>query len=324
MNHDQLVASLQQAGIFARHAIAVLLGAALHLSTAMAEEIALTVTPPGQTLTLPAVLIKPEGNGPFPAIVMMHGCSGPGPRSSGALWRWAKELVPQGYVVLIPDSFTPRGLPKGICTGGAEGRVASGDVRAADAYGALAALRGLPFVDGKRVGLMGSSHGGRTTLAALVASAEDRALVAARREGFAAGLALYPRCDTRYGTWTVTHRDGERGPVTGYRGIYVQLAPLLILAGELDDWTPAEPCRMLVETGRAAGHPLEIKIYPGTHHAFDSSSPVRFVAERGNPGSPTGKGATTGGNPEAWADAKIQVRDFLAQHLKQGHLKSAP
>jgi len=276
----------------------------------------LTVTPVGGDVKLSATLFKPEGSGPFPAIVMMHGCGGPGPRNSGALWRWANELVAQGYVTLIPDSFTPRGLPKGICTGGAEGRVASGSVRAADAYGALALLRTLPFVDGKRVGLMGNSHGGRTTLAALVASTQDKLLAAAQRDGFAAGLALYPRCDTRYGAWTITRRDGEGGPVTGYRGIYVPTVPLLILAGELDDWTPAEPCRVLVETSRAAGHPLAIKVYPGAHHGFDNDTPVRFVAARGNPSSATGKGATTGGNPEAWADAKLQVRDFFARHLK--------
>jgi dienelactone hydrolase len=285
---------------------------------AQAEEISLSVTPVGETLALPAVLFKPEGNGPFPAIVMLHGCGGPGPRASGGPWRWASELVPQGYVVLIPDSFTPRGLPKGICTGGPGTRTASGDVRAADAYGALAALRRLPYVDGKRVGLMGNSHGGRTTLAALVVPTKGGKLVEARRDGFVAGLALYPRCSTSYGSWKVTRAQGASGPVTGYGGVYKTVAPLLILSGALDDWTPAEPCRVMVETARAAGQPLAIKIYPGAHHGFDSAAPVRFVAERGNPDSPTGKGATTGGNREAWDDARHQVRDFFATHLKPG------
>jgi dienelactone hydrolase len=72
----------------------------------------------------------------------------------------------------------------------------------------------------------------------------------------------------------------------------------------------------MVETARKAGQTLEIKVYPGAHHSFDSNTPVRFSPERGNPGSPTGKGATTGGNPEAWADAKIQVREYFARHLK--------
>lgn len=301
--------------IFRRLAAALLLGAVLH--SAQAEEIALTVTPVGGEVALPATLLKPEGAGPFPAIVMMHDCSGLGPRSSGAPRRWADELVPQGYVVIIPDSFAPRGLPNGVCTVPAEqSRVANGYARAADAYGALAALRALPYVDGRRVGLMGGSHGGFTTLATLVASVQDGPLAEARKNGFAAGLALYPRCDIRYGDWQVTRQNGNRGPMIGHSGVYKAVAPLLILSGALDDWTPAEPCRLLVETGRAAGYPLDLVIYPGAHHSFDSDRPERYVAERNNPNSPTGKGATTGGNPQAWADARLQVRDFFARHLK--------
>ncbi len=285
-------------------------------AAAQAEELTLTVTPVGGGPLLPATLLKPDGAGPFPAIAMMHDCSGLGPRSSGAPRRWANELVPQGYVVLIPDSFSPRGFPNGTCTGGRETQVANGYVRAADAYGALAALRALPYVDGRRVGVMGGSHGGFTTLATLVAPIQDGPLVEAKRNGFAAGLALYPRCDIRYGEWEVTRQQGNRGPMIAHSGTYKAVAPLLILTGELDDWTPAGPCRAMVDKSRAAGYPLEIKIYPGAHHSFDSNSQVRYVAERGNPNSLTGKGATTGGNAEAWADAKLQVRDFFARHLK--------
>jgi dienelactone hydrolase len=90
----------------------------------------------------------------------------------------------------------------------------------------------------------------------------------------------------------------------------------LILIGALDDWTPAEPCRRLVETAQAAGYPVEIKVYPGAHHSFDSILPVRYVAERINANSQTGRGATTGGNAEAWADAVDQVARFLDRHAK--------
>lgn len=47
---------------------------------------------------------------------------------------------------------------------------------------------------------------------------------------------------------------------------------------------------------------MTIKIYPDAHHSFDSPNPVRYAAARINPSSPGGRGATTGGNPEAWAD----------------------
>ena len=67
--------------------------------------------------------------------------------------------------------------------------------------------------------------------------------------------------------------------------VFKPIAPLLILIGELDDWTPAEPSRKL-----AAGYPVEIKVYPGAHHSFDSILPVRHVADRINAHSATGRG----------------------------------
>ena len=267
---------------------------------------------------LPATLIKPDGDGPFAAVVIVHDCSGLGPRSSGAPKRWAAELVAQGYVVLIPDSFSPRGFADGTCTlPGNVSRSANGNVRANDAYGALAALRTLPYVDGKRVGIMGGSHGGWTTLATMVESVGTLdPLAGAKRDGFASGIALYPSCTSRYGNWVVQLQHGTRGPAVGYSGIYKPIAPLLILIGEKDDWTPAEPCRQLADIARAAGHPVDIKIYPGAHHSFDNDSPVRYNAQRTNGNAPSGRGATTGGDPAAWADAKKQVASFFKTHLK--------
>jgi hypothetical protein len=49
-------------------------------------------------LDLPFTLTKPAGDGPFPAVVMMHDCSGLGPRSSGAPWRWSSQLTARGFV----------------------------------------------------------------------------------------------------------------------------------------------------------------------------------------------------------------------------------
>ena len=111
-------------------------------------------------------------------------------------------------------------------------------------------------------------------------------------------------------------RDTAPGsPITGYTGTYKPLAPLLILSGELDDWTPAEPCRQLATRARAAGAPVDIVVYPGAHHSFDSRSPLIFNAERRNGNAPGGRGATTAGNAEAWADAITQVDTFLGIHL---------
>lgn len=251
---------------------------------------------------IPIEVLKPEGDGPFPAVVLLHDCSGLGPRSSGAPRRWAKELLAQGYVVAIPDSFGTRGHGDGVCTDPSPSRVEVGPLRrVADAYAALDKLQALPFVDGAHVGVMGGSHGGAATLATVAEQARDSAeLVQRKRHGFAAAIAFYPACDIGNPRFTREFRSA---------------VPVLILAGELDDWTPAEPCRKLADAAQASGSRVEIKVYPGAHHSFDSDSPVRYREARVNAHAAGGRGATTGGNPEAWGDSVGQVRNFFAQQL---------
>ena len=91
---------------------------------------------------------------------------------------------------------------------------------------------------------------------------------------------------------------------------------MLILIGEKDDWTPAAPCQALTDAAQRAGHPVSIKVYPGAHHSFDSHAPIRYVAARINANAPGGRGATTGGDPQAWAGAIREVVAFFGRHLK--------
>lgn len=264
-----------------------------------------------QPLAIPFTISKPAGDGPFPAVVILHDCSGLGPGSSGAPWRWSSLLVRLGYVTIWPDSFSTRGFVTGTCLEPDQAAVRPA-FRVGDAYAALEHLRTLPFVDGTRVAVMGGSHGGSSTLATILASEENRAR---GPNGFAAAIALYPSCVQRYGDWQAIRDPRAGAPITGYRGVFRPLAPLLILTGELDDWTPAEPCRRMSEAARAEGLPVDIVVYPGAHHSFDSATAVRHVPTRVNSNAPGGRGATTGGNAEAWADARGKVRDFLARHL---------
>ena len=191
-----------------------------------------TTAPNGLPDRIPATVDRPAGPGPFPAIVVLHDCSGVGPQSSGAPARWSRELVAHGYVVVIPDSFTTRGHPDGVCTDASPTRAeVSPSRRVYDVYAALAYARTLPFVDGRRVGLMGGSHGGTTTLQAMLAPASaGEPLATARQGGFLGAVALYPSCRVTLGDW---HGDGS--------GAYRPVAPVLILVGDKDDWTPAEP-----------------------------------------------------------------------------------
>jgi dienelactone hydrolase len=266
-----------------------------------------------ETPSFPFTLSKPAGSGPFPAVVILHDCSGLGPRSSGMAWRWSSELTRLGYVTIWPDSFLQRDRPKGVCTVASLPRVTYAE-RASDAYAALSYLTSLSFVDAKRIAVMGGSHGGTSTLATIADIPENAGRVDGR---FAAAVALYPSCGLSLGGWTVERSKEPGRPITAYSGALKPLAPLLILIGELDDWTPPEPCRRLAAAAQSAGYPVEIKVYPGAHHSFDSILPIRRVAERINMNSPTGRGATTGGHAEAWADAIVRVERFLAEHLRK-------
>jgi len=274
----------------------------------------------GGTEQIPATILKPDGSGPFPAIVMLHDCSGLGSRSSGAPRRWADFLTPLGYVVIMPDSFSSRGFPEGICTASAETPIEQlrrtfPIQRMYDAYAALAYLRAQPFVDGAHVGVMGGSHGGSSTLISMVEPAAGL-LAAEKRAGFAAGIALYPGCGDRYGLWSVRRELGDHGPVIAYDGVYRPIGPLLILAGEKDDWTPARDCQALAERSHAAGFPVDIVVYAGARHSFDSAARVNFNPNRRNVNAPDRRGATTGGDPDAWADSKTRVAAFFARTLK--------
>lgn len=286
----------------ARHGLLLLL-AALAGAPSLAAGSATDATIAVGDVQVPITVRKPDGPGPFPAVVIMHDCSGLGPRSSGSPGRWAKVLVAQGYVVLLPDSFTPRGFPNGVCTETSPDRLKVNQPRRVpDAYAALAYARTLPYVDGRRIGIMGGSHGGGAVLFTLIEpESPDAPLAREKQAGFAAAVALYPGCNLPYGTW---RRDS---------GTYRPVAPLLILAGEKDDWTPAEPCVKLAGSAREAGYDVTIKVYPDAHHAFDSDYPVRYVAARNNANAPGGRGATTGGNPAAWADSIREVTAFFGR-----------
>jgi dienelactone hydrolase len=68
---------------------------------------------PANGLTLHAQLYKPDGDGPFPTVIALHGCGGLGGQSEPVQSRyrdWAEQLLKTGHAVLLPDSFGSREL----------------------------------------------------------------------------------------------------------------------------------------------------------------------------------------------------------------------
>ena len=90
--------------------LCALAAAALWTAAAAAAE---KVDIPDGAVTLHATLYRPDGAGPFPAVVALHDCGGLDgrPAATTQLYgEWAKLLVADGFVVLFPDSFGSRGL----------------------------------------------------------------------------------------------------------------------------------------------------------------------------------------------------------------------
>src|SRR5213593_2494040 len=84
-----------------------------------------------RTTTVDGTLFKPDGSGPFPAVVLLHGCSVIRPH----FVQWAGAVRDMGYVALLVDSFRARGTSS-ICANSQTMPSMTSD-RAADAYGAL-------------------------------------------------------------------------------------------------------------------------------------------------------------------------------------------
>ncbi len=233
---------------------------------------------------LKARLDRPEGDGPFPAIVLLHGCYGIQPYQR----TWADDLVALGYIVLQVDSYGPRRIET-LCEN--YSRMASVG-QELDAYGALAYLAEQPFVDPDRIAVLGWSVGATSVLLAL-----DREKIHALfPRKFLAAVAFYPYCLLAQGPF---------------------VAPLLLLIGSADDWTPAWRCERLADRSRDRGGPFDIAVYPGAYHFFDDSglAAPAYRPEIDNREKSPARGATFGHDPAAQADALERVKAFLAKHL---------
>jgi dienelactone hydrolase len=201
---------------------------------------------------------RPVGEGPFPAVILLHGCAGV--RSKDM--RWAEAFREQGYVAVVVDSLSGRGITsradrRKVCLG----LDLWGSTRAGDLLASLEYVRALPFVDRTRIAVVGWSHGAWAALDFL-ASAPVNAV-----SGVRAVVAFYPYC----GMASVAHWRGLRTDV-----------PLLMLLAEADRMISTGDCLRLAadETGR--GHHVTTKVYPEVGHVFDwfDSAAARDARER--------------------------------------------
>lgn len=205
-------------------------------------------------------------------MVLLHHCSGLTPN---AMW-WAEKLRSQGYVALAVNSFGVRNVRHCSDLGTLDHNVRE---IAADGIAALQYLRGQPFVDPVRIGVMGWSLGGMATLTlAATAGPPERS--------FRVAIAFYPYCDP--------YLSGSR-------------LPLLLLLGGADTLTPWATCVGRARRLQQQGQPVDTEVYPDAKHGFDAEELTR-------PGAAVTNLAY---DQEAHAKSAIRVAEFLQARLRR-------
>jgi dienelactone hydrolase len=238
---------------------------------------------------LRAQLYKPDGEGPFPTVIALHGCGGLSSHSEPVLTRyrdWAEELVKDGKAVLLPDSYGSRGL--GPQCRVKERQISGRRERVADIVAARKWLGQQSWVMPDRISLIGWASGASALLWAVRPQLPDHV-----EPDFRSAIAFYPDCRASSGLgWSAR-------------------IPTLVLIGGKDDVSSPPACRQMIEGARGRSALTRIVVYPGAYHDFDRINlPVHAIAstdagvpERGHIGS----------DPEARADAQKLIADWLAR-----------
>jgi dienelactone hydrolase len=249
-----------------------------HAVAATAEPVTFPGAGPAATVTLSASFYRAAG-ARTPAMVLLHTCAG----LTAHEHDWAAWFVANGYSALVVDSFGPRRVIN-VCNHPNEEPTPHD--RGFDALGALAWLRARPDIDPAHVGVIGWSHGADTAIAADLAALVTDAHVAGG--GFRAAIAMYPSCRLL--------RSGVA-------------APLMLLLGGADEWTPPSLCVELAGNLPPGGPAVSTTIYPGVTHEWDNPKAHGSV-HVGN------RLVALTYNAEAAADAHARVLAFLAAQMR--------
>ena len=199
-------------------------------------------------------IYRPEGDGPFPTVLLFHGCGGPQPEISRPRGEWLRD---NGYVAILVDSFSGRKLTaRPVC----KGHALWGNERVVDVRAALSHVRQLPYVASDRLALLGYSHGGWTVLDALAygpdpvhgSNDEDGQAL----DGVRAVAAYYPYC----------------GFPARFRSEWAVKQPTLVFLAGQDTVIDTAECVDVFDRYQANDYPVETRFFPGVEHVFDAPS----------------------------------------------------
>ncbi|MBR0684666.1 dienelactone hydrolase family protein [Bradyrhizobium manausense] len=270
---------------------------ALFLTLSMSAAQAAPVPAPAQVEiplasgVLHAQLFKPEGAGPFPTVIALHGCGGLGSHSDSVQPRyrdWAERLLKAGNAVLLPDSYGSREL-------GPQCRVKEMHVKArrervADIAASRAWLMKQSWVARDRVSLIGWANGA----SALLWAVRPQAVARDAGPDFRAAIAFYPDCRISAGLGWSTR------------------VPTLVLIGANDDVSSPPACRQMVDGAHGRSALARIVVYPGAYHDFDrANTPLHAASASADAAAP--EHGHLGTDAEARAESQKEVAEWLAR-----------
>ncbi|MDC1216569.1 dienelactone hydrolase family protein [Flavobacteriaceae bacterium] len=194
-------------------------------------------------LSIPLDSLNP--NKKYPLIIGVAGSMG---------WRkhhldYMKMYQEEGFATFELNSFKSRGITSTV---GSQNQVTVAAI-ILDSYRALEKLAKHSNIDKDKVAITGWSLGGGVTLFSGWMPLKN---IISKELSFAAHLAFYPPC------------------FFNPENISFTKAPMHILIGEDDNWTPANPCENLVDV-LSENSNIGITVYPNSHHGFDSEEPVQ-------------------------------------------------
>ncbi|HSJ52094.1 MAG TPA: prolyl oligopeptidase family serine peptidase, partial [Actinomycetota bacterium] len=219
-------------------------------------------------LPIRGLFLVPEGEPPFPTVVVIHG---------GPTWAWkhsfdpgfAWPLAAAGFGVFLPNYRGSTGRGQEYT------RLNVGDPAGAEFQDILLGVdhcvsTGLAITD--RVGVTGASYGGYLTGWAVCTT--DRFAAGVMVSGIVDHLSTHLTCNHAFSEFICggDHRDPEalrlfmeRSPITHAAGAKT---PTLILHGSEDQCTPLGQAEELYQALVLNGTPTELVVYPREGHGF--------------------------------------------------------
>jgi dienelactone hydrolase len=241
--------------------------------------------------TLHAQLYKPDGDGPFPTVIGLHGCGGLAGHSEAVLPRyrdWAEQLLKDGHAVLLPDSYGSREL-------GPQCRVKERTVRGRrerveDIMAARRWLLQQAWVARDRISLIGWAGGA----SALLWAVRPQSLTRDIAPDFRSAIAFYPDCRVSAGLGWSTR------------------IPTLVLIGAKDDVFSPPACRQMIDGAHGRSAYTRYVVYPDAYHDFDRADlPLHAVSGTSDAAVP--ERGHVGGDPDARADSEKLVTEWLSR-----------